>query len=517
MATPPTAAERDARKAIIAYVVAGWVVFAQGGLGILFMLELARRHQQDVEQGEQYIASLRLALMAAKEDKNPGPRKKRRASRFNWQRAREAIEADWFGPYPTFDDGQFARMFRVTKTVAEEILAVCANKMSFFWETVHNVMQIPNIDPKAKLLVALKTLAFGVSAIAFVDYFQMGESTVHNCLKYFCQCIRADEQLQQRFMRPMNREDARRVSQLHHTQHGVPGMMGSLDCMHAYWKNCPMAWKGAFGGKEKASSIVLEAFSDYNCFIWHASFGYPGSDNDINILERSPLLAAWLDGSYHRDVDFEFTINGRQFKQLYLLVDGIYPSVSRFVKTLAVPIGKDNKTFASWQESSRKDIERTFGILQRKFHYLVRPFEQWEMEEINDIMLTCILLHNWMVMVRVERDEQETADFYQLVEAAAANDQSTNEDADLQVMRNDDAHYAVLENLNAAFGGGVTELEATLAERKAQFFDRDHQMAHHRWICLHDKDEHVRLRDAIAATVSTKTADDDGSDDEAEL
>jgi Plant transposon protein len=182
--------------------------------------------------------------MAAKEDKNPGPRKKRRASRFNWQRAGEAIEADWFGSYPTFDDGQSARMFRVTKTVAEEMLA---DKMSFFRETVHNVTQIPNIDPKAKLLVALKTLAFGVSAIAFVDYFQIGETMVHYCLKYFCQCIRADAQLQQRFMRPMNREDARRVSQMHHVQHGAPGMMGSLDCMHAYWKICHMAWKAQFG------------------------------------------------------------------------------------------------------------------------------------------------------------------------------------------------------------------------------------------------------------------------------
>jgi hypothetical protein len=44
MATPPTAAERDACKAIIAYVVAGWLTFAKGGFGILFMLELARRH-----------------------------------------------------------------------------------------------------------------------------------------------------------------------------------------------------------------------------------------------------------------------------------------------------------------------------------------------------------------------------------------------------------------------------------------------------------------------------------------
>jgi Plant transposon protein len=116
---------------------------------------------------------------------------------------------------------------------------------------------------------------------------------------------------------------------------------------------------------------------------------------------------------------------------------------------LAVPIGKENKRFAAWQESSCKDIKRTFRILQRKFHYLVWPFEQWELEEIKDIMLTCILMHNWMVTVRIERDELETADFYALVEPDAADEHPMNEDADLEVMHNDDAHFAVIENLNA--------------------------------------------------------------------
>jgi Plant transposon protein len=115
-------------------------------------------------------------------------------------------------------------------------------------------------------------------------------------------------------------------------------MIGSIDCMHVYWKNCPMAWHALFGGKEKAPTVVLEAFSDYNAYIWHSAFGYLGSNNDINILERSPLLAMWLDGSFHSDVDFEFTINGQTFKQLFVLADGINPNMSRFVKTLGVPI-----------------------------------------------------------------------------------------------------------------------------------------------------------------------------------
>jgi Plant transposon protein len=51
---------------------------------------------------------------------------------------------------------------------------------------------------------------------------------------------------------------------LHLQQHGVDGMLGSLDCMHVGWKNCPVAWQGAFQGKEKAPTIVLEAVADYN-------------------------------------------------------------------------------------------------------------------------------------------------------------------------------------------------------------------------------------------------------------
>jgi Plant transposon protein len=131
---------------------------------------------------------------------------------------------------------------------------------------------------------------------------------------------------------------------MHFLQHGVDGLIGSIDCMHLYWKKCPMAWLALYGRKEKAPTIALEAFADYNTYIWHSAFGYPGSNNDINILEQSPLLAMWLDGSFHRDLDFEFTINGQQFKQLFLLADGIYPNMSRFVKTYGVPIASSNNT-----------------------------------------------------------------------------------------------------------------------------------------------------------------------------
>ena len=50
-----------------------------------------------------------------------------------------------------------------------------------------------------------------------------------------------------------------------------------------------------------------------------------------------------------------------------------------------------------WQEAKRKDIERCFGVLQPKFHIIVRPVLKWDLDDIADIVLLCALLHNMMV------------------------------------------------------------------------------------------------------------------------
>ncbi len=99
-------------------------------------------------------------------------------------------------------------------------------------------------------------------------------------------------------MRVPNDVNLKRINKLHCNIQGVDGILGSCDCTHTIWKNCPKAWAGSYRGKENTPSIVLKDISDYHMFFWHASYGYAGTLNDKTIFDLSPFQQCLLDGSF---------------------------------------------------------------------------------------------------------------------------------------------------------------------------------------------------------------------------
>ena len=138
-------------------------------------------------------------------------------------------------------------------------------------------------------------LADGIAADSKDEYCQLAESTIFKCMREFCKsiCFLYEDE----FLRAPTSEDVERLTKMHGDR-GFPGMLGSIDCMHWCWKNCPKAWAGQFSGQEGKLTVVLEAVASKDLWIWHAFFGLPGSLNDINVVERSPLFDNVLTGKF---------------------------------------------------------------------------------------------------------------------------------------------------------------------------------------------------------------------------
>ncbi|XP_024010848.1 uncharacterized protein LOC112086208 [Eutrema salsugineum] len=223
-------------------------------------------------------------------------------------------------------------------------------------------------------------MTYGSAADAVDEYLRLGESTAISCLENFVEGIIylfGDE-----YLRRPTPEDLQRLLDIGESR-GFPGMIGSIDCMHWEWKNCPTAWAGQYTRGAGKPTIVLETVASQDLWIWHAFFGPPGTLNDINVLDRSPVFDDILQGKAPK---VDYFVNGRQYHLAYYLTDGIYPKWATFIQSIPLPEGDKARMFAKRQEATRKDVERAFGVLQARFAIVKNPALMWDKIKIGKIM-----------------------------------------------------------------------------------------------------------------------------------
>uniref|UniRef100_A0A0D3DHL6 DDE Tnp4 domain-containing protein n=1 Tax=Brassica oleracea var. oleracea TaxID=109376 RepID=A0A0D3DHL6_BRAOL len=302
---------------------------------------------------------------------------------------------DYFCDTPTYPQNLFRRRFRMNKPLFMHIVDRLSNEVHFFRQKKDSLGRL-SLSPLQKCSAAIRLLAYGSAADTVDEYLRLGETTARSCLEHFVEGIInlfGDE-----YLRRPTPADLQRLLDIGEHR-GFPGMIGSIDCMHWEWKNCPTAWKGQYSRGSGKPTIVLEAVASYDLWIWHAFFGPPGTLNDINVLDRSPVFDDIINGQAPQ---VTYYVSGREYNLAYYLTDGIYPKWATFIQSIPMPQGPKAVLFAQRQEAVRKDVERAFGVLQARFAIVKNPALFWDKVKIGKIMRACIILHN--MIVEDERD-----------------------------------------------------------------------------------------------------------------
>lgn len=315
----------------------------------------------------------------------------------------------YFCENAVYDEADFERRFRMPRSVFKRIVHGLSGRGLFVQR--RDAIKKEGIKPLLRIIASMRILAYGKSFDEVDEICEMSRTSIRQSFKFFVRetiSVFSDE-----YLRAPNETDLRRILGIN-SQRGFPGCLGSWDCQHWEWKNCPVAWAGQFKGKEKKPTIVLEAVADAELWIWACHVGKPGSMNDLNILDSSPIVTSILEGRLLPQ--FEYSLNGRKRVHPYFLVDGIYPPWSIFVSTISEPSSKKEKLFGSAQEGIRKDVERAFGVLVSRWSLLSKPCATWDRVFAADVMKCGIIIHNMIVEARRDGYNSE---FFSLASDAA--------------------------------------------------------------------------------------------------
>lgn len=195
-----------------------------------------------------------------------------------------------------------------------------------------------------KCTAALRQSAYGVSADAVDKYLRMGESTALDYLKQFAACV--VDCFKGDYLRPPNEKESNLLLQRTYALN-FPGMLGSIDCCKWVWNNCPTEHHRQHRGKEKVPAITMKAIADDRLYIWHAFFGVEGCNNDLTVLEASPLISMISNGTY--PFPMEYTVGRTRRDKLYWLIDSIYPKYPCFLHSILNPTDEDESYFLGRQ------------------------------------------------------------------------------------------------------------------------------------------------------------------------
>lgn len=245
----------------------------------------------------------------------------------------------------------------------------------------HPTHRSNSLSPINQLLVALRFYATGSFQLVVGDTFNIDTATACRTLH---RVTRAIAGLRERLVRfPDTEQLLRDTMKEFHSKSKLPGIVGAIDCSHIPIQSPGGDDAEIYRNRKGYFSVNVQLISTPNNYITDVVARWPGSVHDSTIFENSLIRGKFETGQCRG----------------YLVGDGGYASRAYMLTPLVNPATAAEHSYNAAHVAARNCIERTNGILKRRFACL-KYCLRLKLENILPVIVATVVLHNIAVMTR---------------------------------------------------------------------------------------------------------------------
>jgi hypothetical protein len=240
-----------------------------------------------------------------------------------------------------------------------------------------------SLTPINQLLITLRFYATGTFQLVVGDTFAVSKPTVCRVVHKVTAAIAS---LRAKYIKfPATAKEKRDVMNQFFTTSRLPGVLGAIDCTHVAIQSPGGNDAETFRNRKGYFSVNVQLVCDHGCYITDVVARWPGSVHDSTIFDSSHVRA----------------ILETRPADGYLVGDGGYACRSYLLTPLSNPGTDAERAFNQAQISARNCIERTNGLLKRRFPALQYGL-RLRIDHVLPVIVATVVLHNIAVTLGEE-------------------------------------------------------------------------------------------------------------------
>ena len=303
------------------------------------------------------------------------------------------------GPLITSREGKlFRRRFRVPWDVFCDLVKKSKDDKLFGQNTgmKYDFCGRPICPIAIKMLGILRILGRNWCCDDVAEATGMGESTVRHSFHTFISNF-VDRYYEDYIHRPTGQKLASMMKV--YEKMGLPGCIGSTDCVHLKWDRCPLSLTNLCKGKEGYPSLSYSCTVDHHRKILGVTRSNWGTRNDKTIVRIDTYITDVHKGKVHSEIAYDVIVDEEYQKMygVYYLCDGGYHKWNCMMNPMKHTSSRHERLWSEWVESTRKDVECCFGILKGRFRFLRQGILLQTQAKIDTAFFTCCILHNMIL------------------------------------------------------------------------------------------------------------------------